>query len=114
MIPEIRESFEEYLKTNESIFYVNGQDVGVNDLTLPYLELAICGGFFAVYLAEVLMHSLLDSNQSEDRLKDEIYDFDKKSDISTIESESSGGQTPKDFEPVLIAIRCHKSESKLQ
>ena len=111
MIPEIRENYENYVKSNESIFAdYFGQKVDMRDLSLPYLELAVCFGFFAVYLGEVLMHSLLDSHHSDDRIKEEVYDFDKKSDISTVESESSGRTTLKENEPVLIAIRCHKCE----
>ncbi|XP_054159190.1 zinc transporter ZIP3-like [Oppia nitens] len=112
MMPEIRENYEKYLATNTSIFTDRNSILKkLEPLKLPYLELAISIGFFGVYLAEVLMHSLLGNHDSSDKLKEEIYDFDKKSVISTVESDTSTG-TPvaKDEEPVLIAIRCHKAK----
>ena len=109
MIPEIRHDFEEYVMSNSSIFAHHVTKV--EDLDIPYLELAICGGFFAIHFAEVLMHSLLEDNETNDS-KEEIYDFDKKSEKSeiTLDSETSGGHCVKDEQPVLIAIRCHKCE----
>ena len=63
MIPEVRNNFEKYLKSNHSVFRDETKEhspQSIEDLSLPYLEIAISGGFFAIYLAEVLMHSLLD------------------------------------------------------
>ncbi|CAG2171315.1 unnamed protein product [Oppiella nova] len=117
MIPEIRENFDKYMASNESFIRVEDKSEfvkAIQPLNLPFLELSICLGFFAVYLAEVLMHSLLDSHDSSNNLKEEFYDFDKKSQISSVstslESEPSVVQNTKEDEPVLIAIRCHKSK----
>ena len=63
MIPEVRNNFEKYLKSNHSVFNDPSKEnspKSIEDLSLPYLEIAICVGFFAIYFAEVLMHTLLD------------------------------------------------------
>ncbi|CAG2117403.1 unnamed protein product [Medioppia subpectinata] len=115
MIPEIRENFDNYMASNQSFINCDNKSEfvkAIEPLKLPFLELSICLGFFAVYLAEVLMHSLLDIHDNDSNLKEEVYDFDKKSQISSIESEpNSSAPTVRDEDqPVLIAIRCHKSK----
>lgn len=111
MLPEIRHDFEEYVMSNSSVFEPHVSKV--EDLPLPYLELAICGGFFFMHLAEVAMHTILECHDSGEP-REEVYDFDKKSEKSeiTLTSEASGQHSAKEEQPVLIAIRCHKCESK--
>ena len=68
MIPEVRNNFEKYLKSNHSVFAdTENKARSIEELSLPYLEIAICVGFFAVYFIEVLMHSLLDRKHSTSR-----------------------------------------------
>jgi hypothetical protein len=106
MIPEIRDNFETYLKSNDSIF-ANKEDYkqinSIGDLNIPYLELSICSGFFAIYLIEELMHIFLVKYDSNDDPKGDNYELENKSKNSdTSESDSVTNDS------ILIAIKCDK------
>ncbi len=57
LIPDVRESFETYSNSNDSIFKKNQNE---DNHRIPYVELAICGGFFLIFFIEEIMHSCLD------------------------------------------------------
>jgi hypothetical protein len=118
MIPEIRDNFETYLKSNDSIFANEDEDDkqinSIGDLNIPYLELAICGGFFAIYLVEELMHKFLVKHDSDEDLKRDNYELEDKStnknnniNIDNI-SELDSVMKCKHNDPVLIAIKRDK------
>jgi hypothetical protein len=113
MIPEIRDNFETYLKSNDSIFANKGEDDkqinSIGDLSIPYLELAICGGFFAIYLIEELMHTFLVKHDSDENPKGDI-ELENKSTNSNNNniSELDSVMKRKNNDPILIAIKCDK------
>ncbi len=107
MIPEIRDNFETYLKSNDSIFANkeegDKQINSIGDLNIPYLELSICSGFFAIYLIEELMHIFLVKYDSDDGPKGDNHELENKSknsDISELDSVTN--------DSILIAIKCDK------
>lgn len=114
MIPEIRNNFEAYLESNDTIF-PNGEEDdnkvnSITDLSIPYLELAICGGFFAIYFIEELMHTLLvRHDHSEDSLKDSVFELDVI-DNNNIDIDCESVIKCQHNEPILIGIKCHNCE----
>jgi hypothetical protein len=114
MIPEIRDNFETYLKSNGSIFANkeegDKQINGIGDLSIPYLELSICSGFFAIYLIEELMHTFLVKHDSHENLKgdDQLENKSTNNNNSNNISELDSVMKCKHNDPILIAIKCDK------
>jgi len=116
MIPEIRDNFETYLNSNGSIFAnKEGDDKqikSIGDLSIPYLELAICGGFFAIYLIEELMHTFLVKHDSDEDLKGDNNELEDKSTNNNNNNsnicELDSVMKIKHNDPILIAIKCDK------
>jgi len=114
MIPEVRNNFEKYLKTNHSVFHdeTKGSDPNsIEDLPLPYLEIAICVGFFSIYLAEVVMHSFLDrkhepkakkTSNLKDRTADNGLNNNKFESQSTVNNGSSRDEEEFDERSAII------------
>ncbi|CAG2104561.1 unnamed protein product [Medioppia subpectinata] len=115
MIPDVRNNFEIYLKSNHSVFNDNSDGnsgpKSIEDLSLPYLEIAICFGFFAIYLTEVLMHSLLDRRRISYRTGS-VKECDERTPILNREhrrSRRSPSSHSADNDSIVIVID-HRSE----
>ena len=74
LIPEIKESYEDYLKTNESIFKNSGAEEKFNKI--PFVEITICGGFFLIFLIEEVMHYFLNRFNEHQQIHHNCYNRD--------------------------------------
>ncbi|CAG2162935.1 unnamed protein product, partial [Oppiella nova] len=119
MIPDVRNNFEVYLRSNHSIFS-NGSDghnaTSIEDLRLPYLEIAICLGFFAIYLTEVVMHSLLDRRKTgHGSYTSSVKEYDETSAILNGEhTRSSRRNSSHSIGSDIVIVIEHRSTEDIQ
>ncbi|XP_054159840.1 zinc transporter ZIP3-like [Oppia nitens] len=75
LLPEIKENYENYIKSNVSLFKTN-DETHEKSSEIPIVEIAICLGFFLIFFIEELMHFFLNRFNKHQNKHNNCYNRD--------------------------------------
>ncbi|CAG2173014.1 unnamed protein product [Oppiella nova] len=101
LIPEIRENYENYLKSNESILKTN-QNEDKKSYEIPYIEVTICLGFFLIFLVEELMHLFLNRFHEHQNKHNNCYNRDLMDRCSSLCADNTVQTESKPFSSAFV------------